>query len=166
MAFQVNVQNQGETPYEVDVAGLERAAATVLAQHNVDSDAGLSIVFAEDDFVQSLNRQYRNVDAPTDVLSFPADKLPAELNDEPPYLGDLIIAYPYASKQAAREGHKLPDSLALLVVHGTLHLLGYDHDTNENRAAMWAAQETALSALGIPLDIVPALEAASHDDPT
>jgi probable rRNA maturation factor len=109
-----------------------------------------------------VNRQFRGIDAPTDVLSFPADEPPIEIDDEPPYLGDLIIAYPYASEQAARQGHTLSDSLSLLVVHGTLHLLGYDHDTPEHRAEMWAAQDAALTALGISTAIVPALEGGDH----
>jgi probable rRNA maturation factor len=121
-------------------------------------------VVTDDDSVASLNRQYRNVDAPTDVLSFPAAAPPVELQDEPRYLGDLVIAYPYASAQAAREGHAFNDSLALLVVHGTLHLLGYDHDTQEHRAEMWAAQEQVLKALHIPVDMVPALESGSHGE--
>ena len=60
----------------------------------------------------------------------------------------------------------MSDSLALLVIHGTLHLLGYDHDTSEHKVEMWAAQEAALHTLGIATNIVPALEAAPHDDPT
>ncbi len=164
MPYQIDVQNQGEPPYPVDVSHLEEAIRAVLAQHNVHPDMSLSVVIADDDFVHSLNQQYRGVDSATDVLSFPADEPPVPIEDEPPYLGDLIIAFPYAIAQAARENHNLGDSLALLVVHGTLHLLGYDHDTAENRAEMWSAQKSALWALKIPLDIVPALEAASHDD--
>jgi len=165
MAFQVDVQNQGEAGYKINVSPLEAAATTVLAQHDGHPDSCLSVVIADDDFVRSLNRQYRAVDAATDVLSFPAAAPPVDIDDEPPYLGDLVIAYPYASAQAAREGHDLDTSLALLVVHGTLHLLGYDHDTDENRAAMWRAQEAALQALGIDTAIVPALEAVPHDNP-
>jgi probable rRNA maturation factor len=164
MPFQVDVQNQGEPPYPVDAKHLEQAAGAVLAQHDVHSDSSLTVVIADNDFVRGLNQQYRGVDSPTDVLSFPADEPPVAIDDEPPYLGDLIIAFPYASAQAARENHDLSDSLALLVVHGTLHLLGYDHDTPENRAEMWAAQESALRVLNIPLNIVPALEVAPHDD--
>ena len=165
MAFQVDVQNQGEPAYDVDAARLQSAVETVLSQHDVDEDTSLTIVISDNDFVRSLNLQYRGIDFHTDILSFPADEPPVEIEDEPPYLGDMIIAYPYASAQAAREGHTLSDSLALLVVHGTLHLLGYDHDTSENKAEMWAAQEAALNTLGISTDIVPALEAAPHDDP-
>ncbi|MEO8607465.1 MAG: rRNA maturation RNase YbeY [Chloroflexota bacterium] len=165
MVFQIDVQNQGEPPYPVDAKRLEEVSAAVLAQHDVHPDSSLSVVIADNDFVRALNQQYRGIDSPTDVLSFPADEPPVAIDDEPPYLGDLIIAFPYASAQAAREQHDLGDSLALLVVHGTLHLLGYDHDITENRAEMWAAQESALHALNIPLNIVPALEVASHDDP-
>ena len=166
MPFQIDVQNQGEPPYPVDAKRIEEAAEAVLTQHDVHADSSLSVVIANNEFVQALNQQYRGVDSPTDVLSFPADEPPVATDDEPPYLGDLIIAYPYASAQAAREQHDLSESLALLVVHGTLHLLGYDHDTAENRVEMWAAQESALRILNIPLDIVPALEVASHDDAT
>jgi probable rRNA maturation factor len=154
-----------EADYPVNAAQMIAAAARVLAQHDRDPDTGMTIVIADDDTIQGLNREFRGIPAPTDVLSFPAEPLPAELadaldEDEPPYLGDLVIAHPYASAQAAREGHAPEDSFALLVVHGTLHLLGYDHDTAENRAQMWAAQERALLALHISPDIVPALEAS------
>jgi probable rRNA maturation factor len=165
MAFQVDVQNQGEPAYEIDAVRLQIAAETVLSQHDVHADSSLTIVISNNDFVRSLNQQYRGVDSHTDVLSFPADAPPVAIEGEPPYLGDLIIAYPYASAQAVREGHALGDSLALLVIHGTLHLLGYDHDTAEKKAEMWASQEAALHTLGIATDIVPAMETSSHDDP-
>jgi probable rRNA maturation factor len=156
MVYQVEIQNAND--YPLDAARLQAAVATVLAQHEAQPDTTLSVVIAEDDFVQTLNRQYRGVDTPTDVLSFAADAPPVEIPDEPPYLGDLIIAYPYAAAQALRAGHALNDSLTLLVVHGTLHLLGYDHDTLENRTRMWSAQERALVALGVPVTVVPDLE--------
>lgn len=163
MTYQINVLN--DAGYEVDSGQLRMAAETVLSQHDIAEDNELSVVIRDDDFVRALNRQFRDIDSPTDVLSFPAERPPVEIDDEPPYLGDLIIGYPYAAAQSAREGHALSDSLMLLVVHGTLHLLGYDHDTSTNRAVMWAAQQRALLSLDIPLDIIPALEVASHDDP-
>lgn len=156
MTFTVDVQN--DSMYSCDSARLQEAARVVLANHEVDSDTSLSIVITDDAHIAALNLQFRGVDAPTDVLSFPADTPPVAIPGEPPYLGDVVVAYPYASAQAEREGHNLDDGLVLLVVHGTLHLLGYDHDTDRNRAEMWAAQDEALKILNIPLNIVPKLE--------
>jgi probable rRNA maturation factor len=161
MSFVIEVQN--EAHFTLDAARLQQAAQTVLAQHAVEVDTTLTIVITSDDAVRVLNKQHRKIDAPTDVLSFPADPLPPEFaDDEAPYLGDLVIAFPYASAQADRENHDLGDSLCLLVAHGTLHLLGYDHDTPKNRAKMWAAQAKALQALGIDEAIVPTLESSDH----
>jgi probable rRNA maturation factor len=157
MMFAIEVQNA--RGFQIDETQLVSAAATVLTQQHAPSDSALTVVITDDEAVAALNHQYRGIDAPTDVLSFPADPMP---QDKPPYLGDLIIAYPYTLMQAASAGHDADDSLALLVVHGTLHLLGSDHDTLEHRSAMWAAQETALRALGIPPGIVPALESYDH----
>jgi probable rRNA maturation factor len=163
MSFAVDVQNDNE--YALDISRLRQAAETVLTRHNAEFETAMSIVITDDAAIAELNCQHRGIDAPTDVLSFPADEPPVEVPDEPPYLGDLVIAYPYAAAQAAREGHDLNDSLSLLVVHGTLHLLGFDHDTDMNREAMWSAQADALIALNISSDIVPALERGSIDEP-
>ncbi len=163
MTFTVDVQN--DSAYACDSAHLQDAVIAVLSNHEVEPDTSLSIVLTDDAHITALNLQFRGVDAPTDVLSFPADLPPVAIPDEPPYLGDLVIAYPYASAQFEREGQKLDDGLALLVVHGTLHLLGYDHDSDENRAEMWAAQDEALKILNIPLSIVPKLEIQDHDEP-
>ena len=161
MNFNVEIQNDNE--YIIDEAQLIAAVQTVLTQQNAEVESTLTVVITDNDSVADLNRQYRDVDSPTDVLSFPADEPPVEIPDEPPYLGDLIIAYAYAADQAKAHHHPLNDSLALLVIHGTLHLLGYDHDTPENRAEMWAEQEAAVRAMGISTDIVPALESKSDD---
>ncbi len=162
MTFVIDVQN--DRGYAVSDARLIAAATEVLAAHSAPPDAAVTIVIADDEAVAALNKQYRGVDAPTDVLSFPAAALPTAFPGEPAHLGDLIIAYPYALAQAQRLGHPLEDSLALLVVHGVLHLLGFDHDTEASRAAMWRAQAQALTALGISIDIVPALEESAHGE--
>ena len=115
----------------------------------------LSILVVEDDELWRYNRFYRQQDAPTDVLSFAVqegsqlsaempDALAAELDAE---LGDLLLAFPYASRQAERYGHSLAAELQLLVVHGTLHLLGYDHDTETRQAEMWRKQTEILDSL-------------------
>src|SRR5690554_6025134 len=106
MTFQIDIQNPDG--YVLDAARLQQASAAVLNAHDVEADTGLTVVIAGDDFVRGLNLQYRGIDAPTDVLSFPADA--PNVEDMTPYLGDLIIAYPYASAQAARLGHNLDDS--------------------------------------------------------
>ena len=159
--FQVDVQN--ESAYPLDADRLRQAAVTVMSAHDVVPGSALTIVITADDDVAALNRQYRGIDAPTDVLSFPADVPEIDEEDAPPYLGDLVIAFPYASAQAEREGHGLMDSLSLLVVHGTLHLLGYDHGDQAEKADMWAAQADALQAIGVPLSIVPSLEGGHGD---
>ncbi len=158
--FEIDVQN--EDAYPLDEDRLKTAVLAVLTRHEVEDGTAISVVITSNEDVAALNRDFRGVDSPTDVLSFPAD-IPV-LPGESPYLGDLIIAYPYASAQAAREGHMLMDSLSLLVVHGTLHLLGYDHDTMENKAKMWDAQSEVLVALGISPELVPPLEKEDDED--
>ena len=241
------------------VEDLAAAIRLVLADHDVEPGTGVTLVLTSDEQVRALNLAYRGVDAPTDILSFPAEPLPEEIlghetpeedesededddaywprppfrgdmppelteedeaildrvwaeiaeedrqaeignvsfddDEEPdfdeadleddalegpeeafdddeetdfdeadleddalegpeeayeaPYLGDLIVAYPYTARQAAKAGHTLADEFTLLVVHGTLHLLGYDHDTAENQDRMWAKQAELLAALGV-----------------
>lgn len=102
--------------------------------------------------VQTLNAQYRGIDAPTDVLSFeniPDPDFPVAEAGLDDYLGDIIIAWPVAQKQAERAGHTPLDELQLLTVHGILHLLGFDHDSPANKATMWQAQSQILAALGL-----------------
>lgn len=159
----IEIDLLNEHGYAADEARLRQAIALTAGRFLPDVPAAVSLMLSTDEDVHRLNMQFRQVDAPTDILSFPSGEplLPDE--DEVAYLGDLIIAWPYASAQAAREGHDLNDSLSLLVVHGTLHLLGYDHDTPANKREMWTAQESVLLLLGISPDIVPALENAEHD---
>lgn len=163
-AHGISVENESE--YVVNSARLTEAALMVIRQQDVDPASEMTIVIADNDIIQGLNAEYRGVDSVTDVLSFPADPLPSGLVGEigePTYLGDIVIAYPYAAAQAASLGHDLMDSLTLLVAHGTLHLLGYDHDTPEHRAEMWDAQDRALLALGVSPALVPGLEDTAHD---
>lgn len=152
----VDIQNDAD--YPISAESLIRAVQTVLTAHDVSPEAEMTVVITDDDEVQSLNRQFRDVDAPTDILSFPADEPPIRMPDEPPYLGDLIIAYPYAKAQAEKVGQDIQQNLSLLVVHGTLHLLGYDHNTPDNKAVMWEKQAQALHILGIPESLLPPLE--------
>ncbi len=112
--------------------------------------AELTIVLTDDETVAGLNRQYRGMDGPTDVLSFSAIEPTPGFITAPealPYLGDIVIATPYSQRQALELGRSLRDELRLLVVHGVLHLLGYDHATPEEEAQMWARQDEILAGL-------------------
>ena len=124
---------------------LERAALAVLTHQSVDGD--LTIVMTDDAQLHELNRDYLDIDAPTDVLSFPASETDPETVRC--YLGDILISIPRAAEQARTAGHTLEAEAQLLTVHGTLHLLGYDHAEAEEKARMWKAQAEVLERLGL-----------------
>ena len=118
----------------------------VLAELGKDG-AGLSVLFCSDAKIHRLNRDYRDVDAPTDILSFAADgELEAMMGTETAYLGDLAISLPYLVRQAKKQNRAREDELALLLVHGVLHLLGWDHETPQKEKRMWKEQDRLLNA--------------------
>jgi probable rRNA maturation factor len=123
----------------------EDAAQQALLYASQGGEAELTIVLTDDAQVQELNRQFRDLDTPTDVLSFPAGDV--DLDTSNLYLGDIIISIPRAQAQASNEERSLEDELRLLVVHGVLHLVGYDHADEQGKAAMWAAQTEILARL-------------------
>jgi probable rRNA maturation factor len=138
----------------VKATEVRRVASTTLGM--VPNPAGtyaegqaLSVVVTDDAEIQSLNRQFRGVDAPTDVLSFGQElgEPFVDASDEPPYLGDVILSYPRAQEQAGEQGHSATQEIRVLIVHGVLHLMGYDHATPEEEAQMWARQDQVLRAL-------------------
>ena len=155
--YNIEFQIDEEYAASVDEENLRAAAIATLASCDVH-EAELTIVITSDEAVQALNRDYRGIDAPTDVLSFAAQEekageqdlvLPPELAAEMDlYLGDIIIAFPYTMNQAARFDNSPAAELRLMVVHGVLHLLGDDHDTPEAQEAMWARQSVVLSQFG------------------
>jgi len=113
-----------------------------------DAQAGaISVVIGDDKLLQDLNRDYRGTDAPTDVLAFSmAEGAGFPTADEtPPVLGDVIVSWVRARAQACERGVEPREEMALLLVHGCLHLLGYDHATEGERAAMWARQEAIVA---------------------
>ncbi len=150
--FDLNIQVMVDAP-DLPLARLEEAVTRVLADHQVPAGTGLSVVFTGDDEVRRMNREFRGVDAPTDVLSFPAD--PEPVPEPEPYLGDLILGLPYIRRQAQAEEHSLGDELVLAVVHGTLHLLGYDHAEDSEKREMWDHQKAILDGLGTQLNRFP-----------
>lgn len=101
----------------------------------------LSIALVDDDYIRRLNHTYRNLDEPTDVLSFPMD--------EEGLLGDVVISLERAEKQAADYGHSFQREVAFLLVHGILHLFGYDHDNDKEQRKMRDREEAILAGLGL-----------------
>jgi probable rRNA maturation factor len=133
-------------PDFLDVELLESAARAALEQQSVPDD-DITIALTDDDHLRELNLDYLGIDAPTDVLSFPASESDPETGAR--YLGDIIISVHRAAQQAQAAGHSLQAEMQLLVVHGTLHLLGHNHAEAEQKARMWAAQAEVLKRLGL-----------------
>jgi probable rRNA maturation factor len=109
-----------------------------------------TLVITDDNSIRALNRDFLGLDEPTDVLAFGTQEergafvTAEEMAD---YLGDVIISYPRAAAQAKEQGHPVEQELNLLITHGLLHLLGYDHADEEERAIMWARQDAILASL-------------------
>lgn len=137
-----------------DASLLERAVRQTLQHTGAAPEAEISLVVTDDEQLQALNRQFLDVDAPTDVLSFPAGE-ETDPDTKSPYLGDILISYPRALAQAAAGGHLVREELQLLTVHGTLHLLGYDHAEEAEKAEMWAVQAAILAELGCSITLPP-----------
>ncbi len=120
--------------------------------------AEVAVSLADDARVREANRDFRGKDAPTNVLSFPA--APPERIGSSPFLGDVILAYETLEKEAALEGKRIEDHLAHLVVHGLLHLIGYDHMTDDEAERMERLETAILASLAIadPYTAPPAQE--------
>lgn len=131
-------------PVTIDPASLEASAQVTLQAASAPVQADLTIVLGDDVQLSQLNRQFLGIDAPTDVLSFPAGEV--DPDTDRPYLGDVIISAERAQAQAV--SHSLEDELRLLVVHGVLHLLGYDHAEQADKEKMWGLQREILQRLG------------------
>ena len=136
---------ESETPFPQYL--LERAANATLEQQAHSLDVELSIILTDDARLHELNLNYLGVDAPTDVLSFPASETDPETGAR--YVGDILISIPRAQAQAEAAGHSLEAEVQLLVVHGVLHLMGHDHADAEEKARMWKAQAEVLEGLGL-----------------
>ena len=125
-----------------------RAAAAALAAADIPpEDIEISLVLADDAFIRALNRQWRDKDAPTNVLAFPCSD--SREADGIWLLGDVVVAFETTRREADAAGKPLGHHLAHLVVHGVLHLLGYDHVSDEEANEMEALEVVALNRLGI-----------------
>ena len=131
---------------------LRTVAARALRLEELAQPAELGVLLTDDEEVRRLNRQHRGIDTTTDVLSFPVEGS-GEGFPAPPggvwWLGDVVVSYPQAVRQAADYGHSIEREMAFLVVHGILHLLSYDHYLPAEEARMQARQEAVLGSLGL-----------------
>lgn len=135
----------------VDVAALERLATRALLSEGAPAAAEMGLAISDDETVRGLNRRFRGVDEPTDVLSFGFPEA-GEAFVSPPdgvrRLGEVIVSFPTAERQALEAGRPLQAELARLVVHGVLHILGYDHRTAREARAMRAREDELLGEEG------------------
>lgn len=134
-------------PEPLDTLAFERLAAFVLDREDAPGSVELSIAIVHIEEMAQLNLEYRGKEGPTDVLSFECDDPCVVIDsDEPITLGDVVIAPDIAIAQAQEYGHTVEEELNLLLVHGILHLLGYDHEADEDAAVMQARERTLLEA--------------------
>jgi len=147
----LDIQLANETGRELDLAHWEDVITGMLEAAEVEPRAEISVTFVDDATIHELNREHRDVDRPTDVLSFPQFEPDEELPPEPlPYpLGDIVVSLDTTERQAHEYGHGFDRELGFLLAHGILHLLGYDHMTPEEEAEMRAKQRELLAAVGL-----------------
>ena len=125
----------------------EQAVAATLP--NGEQGKIITLLFADDETMQDLNREWRGLDKPTNVLSFPAPKDQPVPPGELALLGDIVLGFGTVAREAEAAHQTLADHTCHLIVHGVLHLLGYDHEVEEEADVMEAAEIKILSSLGI-----------------
>ena len=158
--MEINVLIEDGMEVETGADWLQRIMEKTLLAENVPTTVEISLVITGQEQIQALNRDYRGKDQPTDVLSFAMQETKEGEEPEafigPPdgllHLGEVIISYPQAVLQAAEKGHSLKKELAVLIVHGVLHILGYDHEKEEMEPAMSAREKSILGLLAEDLN--------------
>lgn len=146
---------------EEQIAELNAVCCEIMKNEDCNFDAEISFTFTDNEGIREINRDYRDIDRPTDVLSFPMlefgdeeEDAEFEMEDDLVMLGDIVISIERAREQAAEFGHSLRRELAFLTAHSMLHLLGYDHvDDPIGEKMMNEKQDEALNALGITREI-------------
>jgi probable rRNA maturation factor len=145
----MTIDINNESGLDADSAGLVRLATFALAQLRIHPQAELSLLLVDEDTMSSYHEKYMGEPGPTDVLSFPMDELrpPAE-DDEPPegLLGDIVLCPAVTSRQAAEHGRSANAEAEYLLVHGLLHLLGYDHADPDEKAEMFGLKDKIIEA--------------------
>lgn len=145
-----------DAPYagEVDIARLVAVATHALEHEDAAAPLEVGIWVTNEDEIHALNKTYRGVDSSTDVLSFgeAGEEAFVQAPDTAQHLGDIAISFPHVVRQAEEYDHSRERELSYLLVHGILHLLGYDHENGDDAAVMRAHEEAILAPLGITRD--------------
>ncbi len=150
MSFAIDISAESEDWTRIpDLEAFVRRAAEAAMLDNEAPPSEISVVLSDDEHIRELNKHHRGMDKPTNVLSFPParTKTPAGM---PRFLGDVVLAFETVEREAAEETKPIEDHLAHLVVHGVLHLLGYDHEDEDEAETMEARERQILAKLGIP----------------
>lgn len=144
----MSVEVSNESGMVIDEAAVQRLVTFCLDQLYVHRDAELAVLFVDESAMEQLHVQWMDEPGPTDVLSFPMDELRPGTEDEPTpagLLGDIVVCPQVAAGQAETAGHSLLDEVLMLVAHGLLHLLGYDHAYAEEEREMFGIQQELLT---------------------
>lgn len=131
---------------------IEKCAEGALAEEEMTDSAEVSVTFVDNEKIRELNKIHRKIDRETDVLSFPAfteDGFEVNPENDAVILGDIVISLEKAKAQSEEYGHSLKREIAFLTAHSLFHLLGYDHETEEEEKEMFEKQENVLQRLGI-----------------
>ena len=132
---------------------IRRCCHAVLEEEGFEDNAEVSVRFVDNDTIHELNKQFRNIDRPTDVLSFPLGEdgeYDTDLSTGAKLLGDIVISIPKAMEQAQEYNHSLQREIGFLTVHSMLHLLGYDHAEPEEHKEMFGLQDELLARWRAP----------------
>ncbi|MCM3215335.1 rRNA maturation RNase YbeY [Niallia taxi] len=154
MNLEIDFIDETEKVAEADQAKVEELLILAAQNQKLSGDIELSVTFVDNARIQEINKEYRNKDQATDVISFAMEELgegETELigADMPRVLGDIIISIDRAKEQAEEYGHSYMRELGFLAVHGFLHLLGYDHLTKEEEEVMFTLQKEILDEFGL-----------------
>jgi probable rRNA maturation factor len=154
MTLVIDSSDETNSLSDNELIQIENILAFASKKQNVEQGSEISITFVTNESIQEINREYRQKDYPTDVISFAMEELgEGEVEvvgvDMPRILGDIIISIPKAKEQAEEYGHSFMRELSFLVVHGFLHLLGYDHETDEDEKEMFSLQREILDEYGL-----------------
>jgi len=154
MTLLIDCIDETETLTEEQMLEIERVINFAAKNQDVEEHSEVSVTFVSNERIQEINREYRDKDKPTDVISFAMEELgEGEMElvgaDMPRVLGDIIISVPKAIEQAEEYGHSFIRELGFLAVHGFLHILGYDHMTAEEEKEMFTLQKDILDEYGL-----------------